>query len=180
MKLLDYWKDIPDYEGMYQASYSGNIRGLDRKKPFINNTKINIRGRIRKPFTDELGRKVLLLSKNKKQRRFRIHQLVMRAFVGFPKKGMCVCHNDGNPSNNHCPNLRYDTQKGNLKDRTKHGTALTGERCHFSKLKEGEVLLIKTLLHKRIPQTLIAKMFKISQTNVSDIKIGKIWSYLYA
>ena len=38
--LIEIWKDIKDYEGLYQVSNLGNIRSLDRvvtnyKGPFI-------------------------------------------------------------------------------------------------------------------------------------------------
>lgn len=29
MKLIDYWKDLSGYEGLYQISFSGNIISYD-------------------------------------------------------------------------------------------------------------------------------------------------------
>lgn len=46
--------------------------------------------------------------------------LVMLAFVGERPQSLVVCHNNGNPTDNRLFNLRYDTQRNNQKDRSKH------------------------------------------------------------
>ncbi len=50
----------------------------------------------------------------------KVHWVVMLAFVGPCPKGLIVCHNDGDKTNNRLSNLRYDTQRSNALDRTKH------------------------------------------------------------
>lgn len=47
-----------------------------------------------------------------------------------------------------------------------------------NKLKKEEVELIRILCNNKIPQSKIAKMFKVCQQTISDINTGKLWSKL--
>src|SRR5690606_18785622 len=51
-----------------------------------------------------------------------IHQVVMLAFVGERPGDKCVCHNDGDKTNNNLQNLRYDSFSENSKDIVRHGS----------------------------------------------------------
>ena len=51
-----------------------------------------------------------------------IHRLVLAAFVGPCPPGLVCCHNDGDPTNNHVDNLRWDTYAANEADKVRHGT----------------------------------------------------------
>lgn len=50
------------------------------------------------------------------------HSLVAEAFIGTRPEGFEVCHNDGNPANNHVSNLRYGTRSENVLDEVSHET----------------------------------------------------------
>jgi hypothetical protein len=58
-----------------------------------------------------------------------LHAMVCLAFNG-PKPGEAyqVAHYDGNPSNNHCSNLRWATAKENAEDRERLGVSARGLR----------------------------------------------------
>ena len=43
---MEIWKDIPDYEDLYQASTMGRIKSLERKVVCKNGQQINIKERI--------------------------------------------------------------------------------------------------------------------------------------
>ena len=71
--MKEIWKDIKDYEGIYQISNLGNIKSLDRPKRNydINTgmfTLVTIRGKIRKPRLTSFGYYTILLSKNGKRK----------------------------------------------------------------------------------------------------------------
>ena len=65
------------------------------------------------------------------------HQLIARAFLGYPLPGQEVCHNDGNPLNNRVDNLRYGTPKDNAQDSLRHGTHARARQTHC---KRGHLL----------------------------------------
>lgn len=70
----------------------------------------------------------------------KVHTLVLLLFVGpRPHPKAHGCHKDRNPRNNRLSNLRWDTPKGNMKDRDEHGMTRRGERHYRTKLTEQDV-----------------------------------------
>ena len=53
--MKEMWKDIKDYEGLYQGSNLGRARSLDRWVKSINGSVRFYKGRILKPFTTKNG-----------------------------------------------------------------------------------------------------------------------------
>ncbi|GAB3830067.1 NUMOD4 domain-containing protein [Kribbella italica] len=134
------WKDIPGYEGHYQASSDGRVRSLDRTVSMGRggHTK-KIRGCILRPTVerDRWGHLKVGLRRDGKTVTRRVHSLVMLAFVGEREDpSLVTCHGDGNPANNHLCNLRYDTQSNNSLDAVRHGTHPTGSKTHCPKNHE--------------------------------------------
>ena len=96
------WKDIRDFEGLYQVSENGDIRNTaTMKQRAISN------------WGDRY--KVATLYKDGKSTTRYIHRIVADAFV---EKEMqifdCVNHIDGNKKNNHYSNLEWTDHSGNL------------------------------------------------------------------
>jgi hypothetical protein len=105
-----------------------------------------------------------------------VARLVLEAFVGLCPEGMEACHNDGNPTNNRVPNLRWDTRTNNQRDRIKHGTDSRGEKHPQHKLTELQVLKIRSCVNET--QSDVAREFGISQSEVSVIKNNKRWKFV--
>jgi hypothetical protein len=53
---------------------------------------------------------------------YRVHRLVLEAFIGPLPDGMEVRHLDDDPNNNHLTNLVYGTRSENMHDRVSNGT----------------------------------------------------------
>ena len=123
----EIWKDIPNYEGLYQASNLGNVRSLDhiRKNGKNNNQKCLTKGRILKQaIQKESGYAFVVLSKNGKTKGFRVHRLVAETFIKNPYNFRCVNHKDENKQNNNVNNLefcshKYNNNYGTKKERLK-------------------------------------------------------------
>ena len=62
MQIEEVWKDIPDYEGYYQASELGHIRGLDRVIINSFGRQKTIKGEIIKPVVGKDGYLKLILA----------------------------------------------------------------------------------------------------------------------
>lgn len=160
---METWKPIVGYEGLYEVSDLGRVRGM-------------LRGGIKRPTTNKRhNRPFILLWRNDKAKAVSIHRLVLLAFVGKPPRKHEACHNDGNPFNNRLSNLRWDTPAANQADRVKHGTSNRGERCASSKLTEQQVLEIRADPRQ---QKDIAAAYGIQQNTVSRIKNRIRWSWL--
>lgn len=112
---MEQWRDIPEYEGIYEVSNFGRVRSSKDKT-----TKSALHGerkwkqRILKQKTDKGGYKRVSLWKNKISKDFLVHRLVLLAFGSNPDNKPSVNHIDGNPSNNHLDNLEWVTPKENL------------------------------------------------------------------
>lgn len=115
----EVWKDIPEYEGLYQASTLGNIRTVEGK--ITSNKLYSIRrwkSRILKGKGDNstTGKRVSLW-KNGKVKDYLVARLVATTFLGSPKEGDTVNHKDGNRFNNRIENLEWLS----LADNIRHG-----------------------------------------------------------
>lgn len=98
---MDLWKDIPNFEGLYQANINGEIRSLYTNK-------------ILKPEKSKNGYMKVMLCKNKKRKLFSVHRLIIETFIG-KVDDMDVNHKDCNKQNNKLSNLEYCTRSDNIK-----------------------------------------------------------------
>lgn len=97
--MEEIWRDIPDYEGLYQASNLGRVR--------------NGKGAILKPHTYSYNHQQVTLYKNKKPHFLIIARVIWETFVGPIPEGMQVNHIDENPTNNALSNLNLLTPREN-------------------------------------------------------------------
>lgn len=95
--MKEIWKDIPNYEGIYQVSNFGNVRNKDKKLNFFDNK----------------GYLVVDLSKNNIRKHYRVHRLVADVFIENPYNKKEVNHIDGNKHNNNVYNLEFVTSREN-------------------------------------------------------------------
>lgn len=120
MELLtsETWRDIPNYEGLYQVSSIGNIRSLDREiragcrwkgtKP----AKIRGRNIVATPNIKK-GYLTVCLYKAGKYRRFSVHRLVAAAFIPNPYGHPCINHKNEICTDNRIENLEWCSYRYN-------------------------------------------------------------------
>ena len=115
---MEEWRDIPGFEGLYQASAHGHIRSLDRvvlqAGAFGYMIARQLRGKVLSIYYHAV-RKSERVKISATDRGFKavvpVQQLVALTFFGPPKKGMVIWHKDGNARNNRPSNLCYVTRK---------------------------------------------------------------------
>ncbi len=167
----EQWKTVDGYDEMYEVSDMGNVRSWKTTRGRRLSSP-----RTLTPLTDHLGRKSISLWKNNREKRTRVHRLVLTAFVGKCPDGMECCHYDGNPSNNNMPNLRWDTHRNNYLDMKRHGRS-TGNKpgCRtYSKVTEGQVREIREIGRTKTLRE-IASMYPIETSQVSNILLNISW-----
>ena len=105
-------KDIEGYEGLYKVSSSGDVFSMPRPG-----------SRSKEPYkmfggTDQFGYRLVGLTKNGRNKTFRVHRLVANAFLPNPHGYSEINHKDENKENNAAANLEWNTQIENHN----HGT----------------------------------------------------------
>ena len=124
--MIEIWKDIEGYEGLYQVSNLGRVRSLNYRRSGIS--------KLLKQSTDEKGYKQVGLCKNGKQKNYHVHRLVAIAFISNPNNLPIINHKDENPSDNNANNLEWCTYEYNLNYGTvkeRISESLKGEKHPF-------------------------------------------------
>lgn len=123
--MLEIWKDIKGYEGLYQISNFGRIKSLPKKR--INGTNFYIqKEKILKPQLKTKRYLGINLTKNKMHKNFLVHRLVAEAFIDNPYDLPQVNHKDCNKLNNNINNLEWCTQEENLNHALRNGLLTKG------------------------------------------------------
>lgn len=183
---MEEWKDIPGYEGIYQASSLGQIRSVDRytqqKNRWGTISNNFIKGRLLAQTKSEPAvgylRYEVKLSKEGKAKTKIVSQVIALTFIGPRPAGVQVAHWDGNSLNNRKDNLRYASAKENTHDKFRHGTMLRGSRVGTSKLSEDQVRHIISMRGKcRLIE--LAEKYGVRESLISRIQTGKRWRHLH-
>ena len=119
----EVWKDIPDYEGLYQVSNLGRIKSLN-----FNKTG---KEKIMKPRT---GNRYYMIAlwKNGIRKDYLLHRIIAETFIPNPQNKPFINHKDENCFNNSINNLMWCTHKENMNWGTRN------ER--ISKANKGKVI----------------------------------------
>lgn len=104
--MMEEWRAVPGYEGLYEVSNIGNVRNVRR------NTLLRLS-------KDCYGYIQVSLYKNGRRTGLRVHRLVAEAFLPNPDNLPQVNHLDEDKTNNRVDNLEFCTAKYNLN----YGTA---------------------------------------------------------
>ena len=173
MLIIEIWKDIPGYEGKYQASSLGRIKSMNRKVRGVNpytgvEFMRSVPERILKPgMYCKTGHVSVVLSGHSNGKP--VHQLVALAFYGPCPTGYEVLHKNGNPRDNSVSNLHYGTRTENILDVYKFRA--------WRKLDLASVDEIRKQLRLGLSQSLIAKNFNVSVSTINKIKLGRTFSW---
>ena len=110
----EIWKDIKDYEGLYQVSNLGRIKSLKFGKE-----------RILKGTKNFHGYSLVALYKDGKTKTITVHQLVSMAFLNHKPCGykLVVDHINTIKTDNRLENLQVITNRENLSKDKKKGTS---------------------------------------------------------
>jgi hypothetical protein len=110
------WKEIDNYNGLYQISDYGRVKSLFKGKPII----------LKQTKSSEYLF-VNLYDKNGNKKPVAIHRLVGIAFIPNPNNLPVVMHLDDNKHNNNYTNLMWGTYGDNILDAYNKG--LNKRRC---------------------------------------------------
>ena len=116
--MMEEWRAVPGYEGLYEVSNMGNVRNVRRNKL------------LRLPKTND-GYIRVSLYKNGIKTCFQVHRLVAQAFIENPDNLPMINHKDEDKTNNNVTNLEWCDVKYN----NNYGSRL--ERSRDTAIKNG-------------------------------------------
>jgi hypothetical protein len=158
----EIWKDIENYECLYQVSNFGRI------KSFIKHNGTNIR--ILKLHKDKDDYFNICLYKNKNKKIKRINILVFEAFRKKLEDGYDIHHIDEDRKNNFVENLEPKLHKDHRKGE-KHSEETKKKISKSHKLSEQKLADIKIDIEKKeLSQKIMAEKHGVAQSTISNIK----------
>jgi hypothetical protein len=141
LDCLEQWKDIPDYEGLYQVSDLGRVKRLDRYKnhssgkgTFLSKEKIMKNNKSGVYYSVSLYKNLII-------KNWAIHHLVSITFMNhYPmQNNLVIDHKDNIKEHNMLSNLQIITHRENISKDKINSVGFTG----VCKTKYGFVALIK-------------------------------------
>ena len=112
--MVEIWKPVLDYIGLYEVSNLGRVRSLDRWIKYSNGKLRFFKGSILKLKKDKYGYLKAHLCKNSCNKFFSVHRLVWEAFNGEIPEGYEINHiNEDKTDNRYPENLNLMTRKEN-------------------------------------------------------------------
>ena len=123
------WRDIPNWEGMYEVSNKGRIRSVDRVIRASNGNESFKKGQLIAISTNMMHCNVQLYKGNKIYN-MGVHRAVALAFIPNPKNLPEVDHIDNNPQNNCVENLRWVSSKENTAHRIANRSSCKAKKVY--------------------------------------------------
>ena len=104
---MEIWKNVVNYEEIYQVSNLGKIKSLYKNRILINSL-------------NKSGYYQVQLFKNKQYKQFLVHRLVAQAFIPNPDNKPQVNHINAVKTDNFINNLEWCTPRENMDHAVKY------------------------------------------------------------
>lgn len=160
---METYRQIENYEGLYEVSDLGNVRSLRRN-------------RLMKPYKMPNGYLHVALTKDRICSSLRIHRLVANEFIPNPLDLPEINHLDGNKENNQLTNLQRVNRSENMIHALENNlTSAKGETHYRARLTELEVKEIREKYSKGSKQIRLAEEYGVSDKTIHKIVKNKGW-----
>lgn len=117
--MIENWKDVKGYEGLYQVSDQGRIKSLDRI--VSNHQGSGIRKGKTMSFTICKGYYRVIFTREARHLHRFVQRVVAEAFIPNPENKKEVNHKNGIKTDNRVENLEWCTPSENVKHAYKSG-----------------------------------------------------------
>lgn len=112
---MEQWKAVEGYEGYYEVSDHGRVKGLSRTIRRSDGRLVAIPERILSPTPDTDGYRQCKLCRDGKYKMVGVHCLVARAFIPNPENLEDVNHKNFDRADNHVSNLEWKSHGDNVR-----------------------------------------------------------------
>jgi hypothetical protein len=181
--MKEFWKPVPGYEGLYEASNLGNIRSPERITFREKNPLSILKAHNLKPSIQIMPggykRYRVNLYKDKKSRTIHWHKIIALTFIPNPLNKPMINHIDNNPLNNNINNLEWCTNAENLKHSARQGRLNRGEKNAHAKLKDEHVSFIRSKKSYSLEEKRkLMKQYGISSSHLNSLIRGINWKHI--
>ena len=169
--MKELWKDIPGFEGKYQASNLGRIKSLGKRywngygKGYIRTTKDRIIG------GSKLSTKGYLRV-NLENTIYIVHRLIAETWIPNVNNKEQVNHINGIKTDNKVSNLEWVTNQENRNHAVKYDLVTRRDHgnCAHQKLTTAQCLNICKIYNSgKFSQSKIAKKYKVCQQTICSV-----------
>lgn len=136
--IVEVWKDIDGYEGIYQVSSFGEVRSVDRICIRSDGYRLNFKSKVLKKELKIDGYYAVTLC-NVARKNMYIHRLVALAFIENTMCKSTVNHVDGYKLNNNVSNLEWSTHTEQMVHAVENKLTLPHKGRKFSMNEKQEV-----------------------------------------
>ncbi|RLD42802.1 MAG: hypothetical protein DRI89_06300 [Bacteroidetes bacterium] len=168
------WRILPGFNKRYRVSNYGRVKSFAYNK---KDGKVLIGCEVN-------GFKLVQISKPGFSKKLYVHKLVAQVWGSKPdEKHTFVTHLDGNLRNNHISNLEWHTRESLVEKHRELAKQKMKDPRHKriirnSNLVESDIILLKSMLQRGVVQAKIAKMFCLSEMQITRIKRGENWGHV--
>lgn len=183
--MEEEWRDIPGYEGRYQASNMGQVRSLSGMisrvcacgcgavSSVVHHGRVlkhQYRGGKIKPYA------VVDMDKTSRP----VHHLVLLAFVGPRPEKAQGCHRNDNQLDNRLENLYWGSWHENRADAERNGVLKVnrGTKHGMARLTDEQVLEMRRLRATGMTCEEIGKRFGVGVEHAHAVVTGRTWKHL--
>ena len=112
--MIEEWRPIVGYEGLYEVSSYGRVRSLDKYVKSKSKSYRLHKGKVLISEKNTRGYLSVVLSYNGKHKAITVHRLVAQAFIPNPNNLPEINHKDEDKTNNNVENLEWCDHKYNV------------------------------------------------------------------
>lgn len=187
------WKDIKDFEGLYQISNYGRVKRLGYWRNYIGKNQFTsfesryfIKEHVLKVKCDRYLR-VELYKTSKESRLYNVHQLVGKMFIPNPDNKPIIDHKNNNTYDNTVCNLQWVTYKENVDYSWERGRERKTGANHKNSKKIGQYSVDGELLNTYYGSGEASRATGISDATIREAckggygcktRGGFVWKYI--
>lgn len=181
--MMEQWKPVPGYEGVYEASNLGAVRSTPKEWSTgkEGSTKRSHKGVALKPWTTPNGyHRITFKIPGPLPNGIAVHRLVALLFISNPENKPQVNHIDGNKTNNRVDNLEWTTSSENVRHSIDTGLRVSpkGTELSHAKLTEKDVIDIRNRKASGETYRAIADSYGMHTVSIFYIVKRKNWKHI--
>lgn len=175
------YRDVVGFPG-YRVGGDGSAwscwrNGGNDRTPMLTDSWRRLEGWVDKRRGKPSGYVKVGLMSAGKLHHFRLHRLILEAFVGPCPKGMECRHLDDDKSNNRLDNLCWGTPLENAQDKIKHHLCCRGAAVIHSRLTPEDIPVVRRMLAEGKSAKAVARWFRVGPNAIYNIANGVTWAW---